>query len=70
MGHKIAEKAEAEQAAVIHWLLCLYESHGPGWSDEGLRIMREFEASLTAAPTPSPAPQQPASAGPSAAPPG
>jgi hypothetical protein len=27
-GHDIAEKSEDEQAAVIHWLLCLYEEYG------------------------------------------
>jgi len=32
-GHYIAEKAEEEQAAVIHWLLSLYLEHGEKWRD-------------------------------------
>lgn len=30
-GHQIARKAEAEQAAVIHWTLGLYLAHGEHW---------------------------------------
>lgn len=30
-GHTIATKAEAEQAAVIHWMLGLYFKHGKDW---------------------------------------
>ena len=30
-GHTIANKAEAEQAAVIYWLLSLYAKHGAEW---------------------------------------
>jgi len=32
-GHEIAEKAEEEQAAVIHWLLNLYLAYGEKWRD-------------------------------------
>jgi hypothetical protein len=31
LGHVIDEKAEAEQAAVIYWMLSLYECHGDSW---------------------------------------
>lgn len=30
-GHKIKQKAEEEQAAVIHWMLNLYIKHGKQW---------------------------------------
>ncbi|WGT64974.1 hypothetical protein [Variovorax paradoxus] len=30
-GADIACKAEAEQAAAIHWMLSLYGAHGPDW---------------------------------------
>ena len=33
-GHEIPRKAEAEQAYVIHWALCLYLRHGAKWRDE------------------------------------
>lgn len=32
-GHEIARKAEAEQAFVIWWMLCVYENHGTKWRD-------------------------------------
>lgn len=32
-GCDIPQKAEAEQAAVIHWMLNLYLEHGDGWRD-------------------------------------
>lgn len=31
MGHEIAERAEAEQAAVIYWMLTKYAAHGRDW---------------------------------------
>ncbi|KKL17706.1 hypothetical protein LCGC14_2482860 [marine sediment metagenome] len=31
LGHNIKPHAEEEQAAVIYWMLCLYEEHGEGW---------------------------------------
>jgi len=31
LGHNIKPHAEEEQAAVIYWMLCLYEKHGVGW---------------------------------------
>lgn len=33
LGHKIQNKAEDEQAHVIHWMLELYEKHGSEWRD-------------------------------------
>lgn len=30
-GHVIERKAEHEQAAVIHWMLTMYEQHGAEW---------------------------------------
>ena len=32
-GHAIQRKAEAEQAAVIHWMLNIYLEHGEKWGD-------------------------------------
>lgn len=32
-GHAIDRKAEAEQAAVIHWMLNIYLEHGEKWRD-------------------------------------
>jgi len=40
LGHHIKPHAEEEQAAVIYWMLCLYEKHGEDWkkkADEELR---------------------------------
>jgi hypothetical protein len=31
MGYVIPQKAEEEQAAVIHWLLSIYLEHGQTW---------------------------------------
>lgn len=33
VGFEIAHKAEAEQAAVLHYMLGFYLSHGTGWAD-------------------------------------
>jgi hypothetical protein len=33
-GHNIPRKAEAEQAAVICWMLNLYLKHGPNWREQ------------------------------------
>lgn len=40
LGHVIPTKAEAEQAACIYWMLCLYEQHGENWRAEGEKILR------------------------------
>lgn len=40
-GVEIKSKAEAEQAAVIHWMLNLYLAHGPKWREEGRRLLDE-----------------------------
>lgn len=40
LGHIIPNKAEEEQAAVIHWMLCLYEQHGDNWEVEGEKILK------------------------------
>jgi hypothetical protein len=34
-GQDIPPKAEAEQAAVIHWMLNLYLEHGENWRQAG-----------------------------------
>lgn len=31
LGHDIPQKAEEEQAYVIHWMLGMYEQHGNDW---------------------------------------
>ena len=33
MGQKIRPSAEAEQSAVLYWMLCLYEKHGKDWRE-------------------------------------
>lgn len=47
-GHAIDRKSEDEQAAVIHWLLGLYERHGNDWAanyvSEVDRIKRNAES--------------------------
>ena len=40
-GKQIPNKAEEEQAAVIHWMLCLYELHGDNWRAEGEKLLKE-----------------------------
>ena len=39
LGYKINPKVEEEQAAVIHWCLCLYLKHGDSWREEGVKIL-------------------------------
>lgn len=39
LGHKIAPKAEAEQAYVLHWLLGLHEKHGDRFRLEANNIL-------------------------------
>lgn len=41
MGHEIEEKAEAEQAAVLHWMLGLYFKHGNEWRDRAEIILKD-----------------------------
>ena len=41
MGHDIKTKAEDEQAASIHWMMCLYEEHGDKWRKEGGKLIKE-----------------------------
>lgn len=36
-GFTIQRKAEAEQAAVIHWLVCVYLEHGDDWAQVAQR---------------------------------
>jgi hypothetical protein len=43
-GQKIDSRAEAEQAAVIYWMLDLYAKHGASWSAKGDEILRGFAA--------------------------
>lgn len=40
-GQEIPRKTEAEQAAVIYWMLVLYDEHGKDWREFGARKMRE-----------------------------
>lgn len=39
IGHDIPEKSEAEQAAVIYWMLNLYLLHGDEWSTVGEALL-------------------------------
>ena len=41
LGHEIARKAEDEQAVVIHWMLTMYEQHGPAWRDAAEKYLEE-----------------------------
>ena len=41
-GHKIEQKAEHEQAAVIHWLLGFYFSHGNQWAEAAKAALKEM----------------------------
>lgn len=43
-GAKIETRAEDEQAAVIHWMLSLYESHPDTWRNEGEARLRAMIA--------------------------
>lgn len=45
VGREIARKAEDEQAAVIHWFLCLYFEHGAAWRDVAADELRQMEHS-------------------------
>lgn len=53
-GHAIERKAEHEQAAVIHWLLGFYFSHGDNWIDASRAALKDMRdtAMLAAAPSP------------------
>jgi len=39
LGQDIKQRAEDEQAAVIHWMLTLYEAHGAGWREAADRVL-------------------------------
>ena len=41
-GHAIERKAEHEQAAVIHWLLGFYFSHGDNWIDASKAALKDM----------------------------
>ncbi len=41
LGHHIKFHAEEEQAAVIFWMLCLYEKHGVNWRQKAKEELRE-----------------------------
>ena len=45
-GTVIEERAEAEQAFMIHWLLKLYLRHGEGWRDVAQNQMRAMIKAL------------------------
>ena len=46
LGHEIKTKAEDEQAAVMHWMLCLYEKHGGNWREEAAIIIEDAKKLL------------------------
>ncbi len=50
MGHTIPDKCEEEQAYVIYWMLCLYETHGANWRAEAKRLVAEAKTALESAP--------------------
>lgn len=39
MGYTIGYRAEEEQAAVIHWMLCQWEQHGDQWTVEANKLL-------------------------------
>lgn len=41
LGHEIQERAEDEQAVVIHWMLGLYLEHGDKWPEVARRVLTE-----------------------------
>ena len=43
-GHEIESKAEAEQAAVIFWMLEMYAKYGAAWRVEGPKELQEEKA--------------------------
>lgn len=45
-GLQIREKAEDEQAVVIHWMLRLYFEHGENWRDVAESILRAIDKNL------------------------
>lgn len=46
LGTVIEERAEAEQAFMIHWLLKLYLRHGAGWRDEAEKQLKAIVETL------------------------
>ncbi len=40
-GREIKKHAEEEQAAVIYWMLEMYEKHGENWNDEAKKWLEE-----------------------------
>ena len=42
-GQEIAEKAEAEQASVIHWLLGVYQRHGADWQAQANATLKAID---------------------------
>lgn len=49
-GQQIARKAEAEQAATLHWMLSHYFRSGEGWRTAAQADMERMRASVIAAP--------------------
>ncbi|HBZ06060.1 MAG TPA: hypothetical protein DEP03_06605 [Massilia sp.] len=41
LGHKIGNRAENEQAAVIHFLLNMYQKHGAAWRQNAEEYLRQ-----------------------------
>ena len=40
LGHIINEKVEDEQAAAIHWMLCLYEKYDDCWLEKAEKVLK------------------------------
>lgn len=53
--YDVERRAEAEQAAALHWMLTLYFKHGDGWMAEGEKIL-SGDAALTASAATEPKP--------------
>jgi len=45
-GKEIEEKAESEQAAVIHWLLTIYDEHGSDWRKHAAVALKEMSPNI------------------------
>ena len=43
-GKEIPEKAEAEQAAVIYFLLEMYEKHGDNWNEAAVKWVKDNQS--------------------------
>lgn len=46
IGYSVANTPEDEQAASIHWMLCVYEQHGGVWKEKGREVLRAADVEL------------------------